>query len=37
MSDGYVRKLLDPAKRRAVLRTLPIMTGDLRKNVLQAK
>lgn len=37
MSDGYVKKLLDPTKRRAVLRTLPIMTGDLRKNVLQAK
>lgn len=37
MSDGYVKKLLDPAKRRAVLRTLPILTGDLRKNVLQAK
>lgn len=37
MSDGYVKKLLDPAKRRAVLRALPILTGDLRKNVLQAK
>lgn len=37
MSDGYVKKLLDPAKRQAVLQATPIATGDLRKTVLQAK
>lgn len=37
MSEGYVKKLLDPTKRRAVLRTMPINTDDLRKNVLQNK
>ena len=37
MSDGYVKKLLDPAKRGAVIRTLPIRTGDLRKDLLEDK
>lgn len=37
MAGGYVRKLLDPAKRMGVLRSMPIVTGDHRKNLLQAK